>query len=84
MDDRPVVLLEDVAEDVRLAQILHIDAFLEQADERILEQEVESIAILKLGDVFNYQLSGSDLIIVQGDVDGGDFFAVFQVTQFEE
>lgn len=59
-----------MTKDVRIQKTRYLYAFLDDADEVVVEQMGVGVRVLVLDDIINYYHEGSDLVVVNRGVDG--------------
>lgn len=72
MKYRPAVEINLVQEDFRLKKRIHVDVVLAHQWEVVLKQEAADVAILILDDMVDQDGDGSDLVLLQCDIEGGN------------
>ena len=70
MNERPVLKVKLVAEDVTLEQICDLDALFNQCDEIVLEQKEEDVRVLVLLNVLDNHVCRANLVAFERDIKG--------------
>ena len=70
MNERPVLKVKLVAEDVTLEQICDLDTLFNQCDEIVLEQKEEDVRVLVLLNVLDNHVCRANLVAFERDIKG--------------
>ena len=76
VDGWPLLEIKLVNKHVRIQQSCHLDTHFHQLNKVVLEQIRVHIRVLILDDVVDHDCDGSDLVVLDGRVDGRDLVAV--------